>query len=220
MSRHTTDDTAHPICFVDVETDGLSPHCRAWEVAVIRRDPATGLDVEHQWLLPLDLRHADPRALDVGRFWDRHPVGRKVSGKEPCPTDTATTPKHDVARDVMRLTYGATLVGASVHFDADVLARLLRNEGYLPSWSHRLRCVTTLASGLAGRDIGGLDSAAETWLVNVPEQDRHTAMGDARTARNVYDAVMSIGRRTGLDAQSVTFPRHSTSEHSTAGGRS
>lgn len=187
MSTPTTD---RPVCFLDTETDGLHHQCRAWEIAVIRRD-TDGTECTHEWFLPLDLRHANPQALHVGRFWDRHPAGRKVSGKPEVPC-RPTTPVHDVARDLMKVTFGATLVGASPHFDADVIARLLRNEGYMPSWHYRLRDVGSLASGLVGYDVGGLDGALEALdLPGVPEQARHTAYGDAAAARDIYGAVFA-----------------------------
>lgn len=177
-----------PLCFIDTETDGLGPNCRAWEVAIIRRDDDG--QAEHHWFLPLNLKHSDPFALKVGKFWDRHPVGRKVSGKDEIPCEPVT-PSHDAARDIMRLTFGATLVGSNPAFDADVLGRLLRCEGYLPSWSHRLRDVATLASGHLRRDVGGLDGALEALGLAVPsDAKRHTAMADTIAAEAVYDRVM------------------------------
>ncbi len=182
--------TSH-LVFVDTETDGVGPSCHAWEIAMIRRDEDG--QREHHMFVALDQRYSDPQALDIGRFYDRHPNGRKVSGKAPLPSTPGVYAAHEAARDVMRWTFGATLVGASVHFDAEVLGRLLRSQGYLPSWSYRLRCVTTLASGEAGRDIGGLDGALAYLGISVPDTDRHTAMGDARAAMAVWDAVMDGG---------------------------
>ena len=179
---------ADVLCFIDTETDGLHHQCKAWEVAIIRRTPDGG--TEHHWFLPLDLRHADAFALKMGGFWDRHPVGRKVSGKPEAPCEP-TTQVHDAARDIMRLTFGATLVGSNPAFDADVLGRMLRSEGYLPSWSHRLRDVATLASGYLSRDVGGLDGALGALSLPVPhDTKRHTAMADAEAAMRVYDTVM------------------------------
>lgn len=175
------------LCFIDTETDALGPTARAWEVALIRRDDEG--QTEHHWFLPLNLKHSDPFSLEVGEFWDRHPMGRKVSGKPeiPCAPVTAS---HDVARDIMRLTFGATLVGSNPAFDADVLGRLLRAEGYLPSWSHRLRDVATLAAGHLRRDVGGLDGALTAMGLTVLDSQRHTAMGDVRAAMAIYDGVM------------------------------
>ena len=44
-----------------------------------------GYEREHQMFVRLDLRNADRMALDVGGFFDRHPVGRKVAGLKPTP---------------------------------------------------------------------------------------------------------------------------------------
>lgn len=195
-SNHSNPSTAAPIVFVDVETDGLHHMCRAWEVALLLRVPdAHGYypaeTVDYHWFLPIDLRHANPDSLRMGGFWQRHPKGRKVSGQAPRPGDEqpGILPTHDVARDIMRMTFGATLVGSNPAFDADVLARLLRAEGYLPQWNHRLRDVATLASGYRQRDVGGLDGALEALGLPQPAQ-RHSALHDARAARDVYDAIM------------------------------
>jgi len=180
---------SRPIAFVDTETDGLHPQRRAWEVAIIRRDP-DGTRQEWRAFLPLDLRHADPMALQIGRFWDRHPSGRKVSGKEPCPSDSAVMSAHEAAKQIMRLTFGATIVGAVPSFDTDVLSRLLRSEGYLPSWHHRLRCVETLTAGHLRIEAGGLADCALAVGLSYDPTALHTAMGDARLAEQVYDRVM------------------------------
>lgn len=183
--------STRPLVFLDTETDSLSHLCKAWEVALIRRDEE-GNEHEQHWFLPLDLRHADPQALRIGGFFDRHPSGRKVSGKPECPIPPTTT-THEVAKQVMRLTFGATLVGSNPGFDADALARLLRSEGYMPSWDHRLRDVATLASGHVHRDVGGLDGALEALGLVMPKEERHTAMADAHAAMWVYDSVMTHG---------------------------
>ena len=113
-----------PLAFVDTETDGLGPSRHAWEVAVIRRDDS-GETVTHLFL-PLDLRRADPQSLNIGRFWDRHPHGRQLSGKPPIPGEMVVTQDLDAAKRIFRATFGAHLVGAVPSFDAQVLERLLR----------------------------------------------------------------------------------------------
>lgn len=187
------------LVFIDTETDGLHPGRRAWEIGMIRRDER-GLECESRMFLPLDLKFSDPAALKIGGFWDRHPVGRKLSGKVPIPRDDlslcATIPApcepvtsaHDAAKKVMEWTFGAHLVGANPAFDAQVLERLLRSEGYLPSWHYRLLDVEALTSGNRGRIVGGLAACVEE--LGLEQREAHTALGDARTARDVYDAVM------------------------------
>jgi hypothetical protein len=179
-----------PIVFADIETDGLHPGRRAWEIALIRRD-LDGTERELSFFLPLNLQNSDPAALTIGRFWDRHPVGRKISGKPPAPGDQAVVYNaHDGAKYVMEWTFGATIVGAVPSFDTEVLARLLRAEGYMPSWHHRLRCVESMTYGALGEDAGGLRDCAEALGIQHSASDLHTALGDARLAKAIHDEIL------------------------------
>lgn len=176
----------NPIVAIDTETDGLHPGRRAWEIGMVRRDEQG--ERECRMLLPLDLKFSDPAALKIGGFWDRHPVGRKLSGKDemvPCEPVTST---HDAARKVMTWTFGASLVGANPAFDAHVLERLLRGEGYLPSWHYRLLDVEAMTAGYAGQLIGGLADCCK--LFGIVQTGAHTALGDARDALSIYDRII------------------------------
>lgn len=186
-----------PLVFLDTETDGLHPGRRAWEVAMIRRDD-TG-QTERTFFVGLDLQHSDPFGLKIGGFWDRHPIGRKLSGKDPHPGPIAMS-SHDAAREVMRVTFGAHIVGLVPNFDTEVLARLLRSQGYLPSWHYHLIDVETMAVGwlnaLTPDDEPPLEPpwksdelSLECGVEPPAEADRHTALGDARWAMRWYDAL-------------------------------
>lgn len=59
-------------------------------------------------------------------------------------------------------------------------------------WSHRLRCVETLTAGHLGREIGGLSDCAAALGIDTPAA--HTALGDARTARAIWDAILGGSR--------------------------
>lgn len=190
------------LVFVDIETDGLHPGRRAWEIAMIRRDD-TG-ERECRMFLPLDLKFSDPAALKIGGFWERHPMGRKLAGKPapsndpmlcevPTPCEPVTS-AHEAAKKVMEWTFGAHLVGANPAFDAQVLERLLRSEGYLPSWHHHLIDVETMAVGwLVGQGLTvGIpwksDELADRCGVSSPtKQGRHTALGDTRWVRDWFN---------------------------------
>ena len=188
-----------PLVFIDTECDGVHPGRRAWEVAMIRRDDEG--QRETSFFIRLDLRHSDPFGLNVGGFWDRHPSGRKVSGKPPLPGPEPLC-AHDAAKEVMRWTFGAHLVGAVPNFDAEVLARLLRGQGYLPAWSYHLIDVEAMAVGWLSAKWDGLtptDGITPPWKSDVlsracgveppSDRERHTAMGDARWAMRWYDAM-------------------------------
>lgn len=189
-----------PICFLDTETDGVHPGRKPWEVAIIRREP-DGQQTEWQAFVDIDLSTADPFGLSVGRFYDRHPLGQVIVGESrKWWMNAHGESRHDVARAVARLTHGAHIVGAVPNFDTETLAPLLRKHGLTPAWHYHLCDVEALAVGfLAGRGepvAPPWSSDALTAALGVEpaaEDERHTALGDARWAMRLYDAVMAGG---------------------------
>ncbi len=186
---------SRPIVFLDTETDSLGPNRKIWDVAIIRRDE-NGVEDNWQAYVKIDLSTANLAALYIGHFYDRHPVGRYLSGaaayRPALGGASGLRSRGDVAQAIAKLTHGATIVGAVPNFDTEALEKLLRAHGLAPSWHHRLCCVETLTAGYLGRQIGGLDACAEA--LNIPKLDpatRHTALGDATWTRDIYDAVMS-----------------------------
>jgi len=185
------------ICFLDLETDGLHPGRRVWEFAAIRRDTTPDGEVtetEHHAFVGLDLRNSDPFGLNVGGYWDRHPSGRKISGKPPTPAPRLLT-HHEAARELMRVTFDAHIVGVNPAFDADTLAGLLRSEGYLPAWNYHLADLIAMAAGkLAIQPPWRSDDLSRACGVEPPsDTDRHTALGDARWAKRWFDALTTGG---------------------------
>jgi hypothetical protein len=183
-----------PLVFLDTETDGLTPNRRIWEIAIIRRDP-DGSETEWSAFIDIDLRKADLKGLYVGRFYDRHPKGRWLAGTATEQTYAVDSPtahlvkQETAARTIARLTHGATIVGAVPNFDTEAISKLLRTHGITPAWHHRLRCVETLAAGYTGQDLGGLRACADE--LGIAPWDEHTALGDTRAAKDVYDAIMT-----------------------------
>ncbi len=183
------------IVFLDTETTSLRPDRRAWDIGLILRDPGQP-DVEHQWFVPtweLDLANADPFALNIGHFYERHP---QMNG-DGIAADWERPDEGEVLDEVERLTRGAHLVGAVPDFDAEVLATRMRVHGIAPSWHYHLIDVEALAVGfIAGCAADPVplpwnsdELTAQLGLDPVPEADRHTALGDARWARAIYDRV-------------------------------
>ena len=199
------------IVFLDTETTSLRWDRRAWEVGLIVRDPGRD-DQEHHWFIDvrdLDLGNADLMSLKIGRFYERHPEYKPNGGGK-----SYTRAEADVMADVEFVTRGAHLVGAVPNFDADVLAARMRENGICPSWHYHLIDVENLAVGYLGGSTafgqspsGGKrqeirDLIAPPWKsddlsaalgVTVSEEDRHTALGDARWAMRIYDAVTGHG---------------------------
>lgn len=180
--------------FVDCETTGLHvEQHEIWEVALILRDDH-GHEVRNHWFLPVNVADADPMALKIGGFHERHPYGYAVED-----SDNGVTSRIQFADDFARLTYGVHLVGAVVSFDDKRLERLLQLQEELPSWHYHIVDVEALAAGfLMGKFPHDGKPALLPWHsedlsramgVNPDDYERHTAMGDAEWAKDIYDRV-------------------------------
>lgn len=193
---------AENVAFIDTETTALDRDIRqVWEVALIIGD------VEHEWRLPVDLSRADPMSLSMNGFHGRY-------NDWDTPPEERVWKLHEFAMEFARLTRGLHLVGACVNFDEVSLWDLLRDNGECPMWHYHIIDVEALAAGwLAAirRDAAevGPTPAAEHWTnkqvaappwrstdlsravgVNPDDFDLHSALGDARWAKAVYEAVM------------------------------
>lgn len=177
---------AAPVVFIDTETLGLDPdHHPVWDIGLILPDGS-----EHEWqvrLTPREIALAHPKALEIGRFEERY-------------DETKAEMPATAAWMLLRLIpKGAHLAGAVVSFDEERLRRLLWRWDYPVPWHYHLVDVETLAAGFLARDADSLPiqppwkSEDLSRLVGVePDQfDRHTALGDARWAKAIYEAVMS-----------------------------
>jgi hypothetical protein len=183
-------------CYVDTETTSLRADRRAWEIAVIARDER-GHDTEHTWLIEagdLDLGNADLMSLKIGRFYDRHPqASAHWTGGMP-----QVYRESRALAEAEEVTRGAHLVGAVISFDADVLGQRMRAHGICPSWHYHIQDFETLIAGYLrgqGKPVPALpwksDDLSRLIGVEPPgEDERHTALGDARWARRAWDAVM------------------------------
>lgn len=187
-----------PLVFIDTETDGVHPDRKVWEIAMIRRDDertkSTHMFVE------IDLSTADPFGLKVGGFYERHPLGQNISEAmwDDDEHKRRVKSQREAAFRVAKITHGAHLVGAVPHFDAEVLAKLLRSQGLTPSWHHHLIDVEAMAVGYISMRFDmpimppwDSDEIGRQLGINPPSDDqRHTAMGDAEWAMSWYDAMV------------------------------
>lgn len=199
------------VCFLDTETTGLDPdQHEIWEVALIVDDE------EYLWQLPVDLGRADARALDVGRFHERRQKPASESSTAELALDGRdefVVPAMSLGRwchQFARLTWGRHLVGAVVSFDEERLRRLLRANHACPGWHYHLIDVEALAVGAVGERARLVQAHPEcfgnieiTPLLDLPwdsrelsravgvdpdQFDKHTALGDARWAKAIYEA--------------------------------
>lgn len=202
MSTNSPAKQPPPLAFIDTETVGLDPFLHdAWEYAVIlRRD---GVDTEYEFRIRPDLTNADPKALEINRYHERTSA-----------EDWHWDDRRAAAARLYSLLNGAVIVGSNPAFDAEMLTHLFGRYYENPRpWHYRTIDVTTLAAGaLYGRasewtrkdgDASwyGKVAGAIGWPwksyevsrhveVDPPAKDvAHTALGDARWARDVFDAV-------------------------------
>lgn len=178
------------LVFIDTETTSLRHDRRAWEIGLISRDDA-GKETEDSWFVELDdldLGNADLMSLKIGRFHERHPQAQV----DVISRHTDIEPEESVLCQVEGYTRGATIVGAVPWFDTDVLGQRMRANGICSSWHYHLVDVETLAAGaLHMPPPWDFDKLLAAYGLTYDEADRHTALGDARMARDLYDAVLS-----------------------------
>lgn len=202
MSTNSPTKQPPPLAFADTETTGLDPFLHdLWEIAVIlRRD---GVDTEHVFRIQPDLTDADPKALEINRYHERTSAA-----------DWTWDNQRTAASRLYTLLNDAVIVGSNPAFDAEMLTHLFGRYYDNPRpWHYRTIDIATLAVGaLYGRasewtrkdcDASWYGKVAKAvgwpWKsydvsrhveVEPPAKDvAHTALGDARWARDVFDAV-------------------------------
>jgi DNA polymerase III epsilon subunit-like protein len=194
------------VCFIDTETTGLDPDLHEiWEVGLIVDDQ------EYEWMLPVDLGRADPIVLKIGRFFERRVpyLGERTGWNH------GTRELWDFAQNFALLTRGRHLVGAVVSFDEERLRKLLQANGACPGWHYHIIDVEALAIGYVSAAWAFVDEpvgSGPLWQfdphvlpwksddlsraigVEPPgEDERHTALGDARWAKRLYEAIVGSG---------------------------
>lgn len=192
------------VVFLDTETTGLRLDQEIWEAATISW--FEGGWVEDVWQLPVDLGNADPVALRLGHFYERRFPASRLT-----PLDTFSYQFEEIVRD-------KHIVGNVVSFDDKRLERLVMANGACPDWHYHIIDVEALCAGyLHGLYVGTtanfeeefgrppqrpwtLDAATPNWksselseAMRVPlpsDEELHTALGDARWSKRLYEAVM------------------------------
>jgi hypothetical protein len=214
-----TDAIAQPrLCWLDTETTGLLDAHRPWDVALILRD-ATGFDRSYQWFIhavDLNLATADPKALEVGRFWERHPHGPRLA--EATDGDVRRFGDRDIQTYLYELPILSTrrafsianwvrdivperalILGSNPAFDQGMVGDMMRRASIDPTWHYHPIDVPTLITGwlLGNRNadliepIIGMksDQLCAAIGLNLSEYVRHTALGDCELFRDAFDAI-------------------------------
>ncbi|MDX3070014.1 hypothetical protein PV518_49225, partial [Streptomyces sp. ND04-05B] len=192
--------TLAPIAFVDCETTHLDAEIgEAWEVAVILRDQdgEQTTDTEYVWQFAPDTSVADPKALRIGRFEERYKVPPYAEAAFTAHESGHITPmtRAEAVTAIVNVLSGAVLVGSNPGFDDRFLRKLLGPGS--AQWHYRPYDIVQLAAARIGAQAAG----PLPWRTHVlsravgiepPTEDTaHTALGDARWARDVHDAAMT-----------------------------
>ena len=187
------------LIFLDIEATSLDIlTARPWEIAMIERWPDGAERATTIMVSDVDVSGADPEALRVGRFEDRHtPEASAYWLTEELAAlwvARRTAASESLGRPV--------LVGSAVgSYDAPVLAAMLARHGYTPEWWHHpIDLVTwTQAREAHGpfetvslRVDGSYDLSRRVGVAPPAGEARHTAMGDALWARAWWDAVKGV----------------------------
>lgn len=183
-----------PMVFLDTETTGLHEDRRAWEIAMVRReDGSTRALTIFVDVHDIALEQADPTALQIGRFYERHPAFGAA-----CPNGAVHVRECDAMALVEEWTAGAEIYGLNPLFDTDCLERALRRHGRAPTWWRTPVDMAVLARGFVlGQGISdtphrGTDRlSAQCGVAAPPEAERHTALGDAMWLVKWFDHMTS-----------------------------
>ncbi len=175
------------IAFTDTETLGLDPDKHAiWEVGLVLYDPERRtVEGEHLWQIVVDgeqVAAGDPIGMEIGGFDKRYD------------STTASVPDRFLA-EFIALTTGAHLAGAVVSFDEERLRRMALRHGHKPGWHYHIIDVEAMALGALAAHGESFplpwksDPLSARFGVEVSEDDRHTALGDARWALRLFQSL-------------------------------
>ncbi|MBK3563198.1 MULTISPECIES: hypothetical protein [unclassified Streptomyces] len=186
-----------PIAFVDCETTHLDASIgHAWEVAVVLREFEDDqyTDTEYVWQIRPNLATADPKALEIGRYLERFAVPPHAEAAWTLDESGHVAPmtRAEAVTAIVNVLSGAVLVGSNPGFDERHLRRLVgRGRAH---WHYRPYDIVQLAAAKIGAQQAGplpWSSYVLSRAVGVEPPAKgvaHTALGDARWARDVHDA--------------------------------
>lgn len=192
--------TDQRIVFFDTETTELRDDREIWEIGLVVRDPDKA-DREIQVIVTdADFSWANPVSLKIGGAYERHPAfnGTRLA------KGVAYVEQRQAAQILEAETRGAVIVGAVPDFDTSGAKNLLRRNGLPWSGHYHLVDIETLVVGYLRHRYLADDKLPDPGLppwssdelsrmvgLEPPGPDqRHTALGDARWVRDLWDLIM------------------------------
>lgn len=184
--------------FLDTETTSLNESRRPWNIGLITRKP-DGTETEEEIIIgEMDLSLADPRALEIGHFWDRHPIfGDDRPGDHVWIIDDEEAAACWLIERIAPTKSGNVhIIGCVPSFDVQTLTAMMHRQGLCwPAHYHIIDAEAVAIGALAARGIRTPLPYTGEWLTeqlgldtSKYEAGKHTALGDARWARDLYDA--------------------------------
>lgn len=180
-----TPERTSDIVFVDTECTGLRPGDEIWEFAGLRRY----LDGSSSWLHML-IEHDEMRAATgLPEPFRSQYLARRGSPEERWPRKRAAIAIAEF------LSGDAVMVGAVPTFDSLHLTMLLRQYGILAPHLYAVIDVEALAAGSltrAGRRVRiplNGEQLSRDLGVDPSRYERHTAVGDVKWVRALYDRI-------------------------------
>lgn len=168
--------------FLDLETGGLRDHDRFWEVGMVVDFPGREPELHHYYVYNFDTAHADPKALQMNGFYDRHPQHRMVEPGKPMdphvalsmddhglinadpdaapPTVHSGLMSEDVlARHLSFYLRGARLCVVNPAYDQPKIVESLHAIGLALTSYYTPVCIGSFAAGVLGIDPCGGSSS-------------------------------------------------------------
>lgn len=199
--------------FLDLETGGLGHGARAWEVGMVIDTPA-GEELHHYYVSDFNPAHADPIALQMNGFYDRHPLHRLTGIGQPAEphsvlamddhglpagdpdaappmVHTGCWPEAIVARTVSWYLRNARLCIINPAYDKPIMRDALHTAGLEDTSYYTPVCIGSYAAGVLGIDpaAGSSNRIAEALGVNRADYGtEHSALADGLYARAVLRA--------------------------------
>lgn len=187
---------------VDTETTGLdhSIH-RPFEIAWLLIDSLDGFSLDgfsrysppatfYNALSSTEVNNADHEALEING-WNEYRLTHELPGRA-----AMTSEYREQFYDDVR---GATLVGANVRFDAQMLMSIMPHSE--EPWSHRLLDIQAFYAGIkkslrvpglrAIMDDIAKDAETNEWPLEPLTQPDHTAANDVRAVRDVMHTLVT-----------------------------
>lgn len=200
--------------FLDLETGGLRYHDRFWEVGMVVDVPGREPELHHYYVSDFNPAEADPIALDINLFYERHPLHRLDGIGQPTSPHTAMTlethglpegdpdaaapivhsgimPEALVVKTLSFYLRGARLCIVNPTYDQPKVADALHAAGLALTSYYTPVCIGSYAAGVLGMDPCAGSSSVIAEALGVGRADygtEHSALADALYAKALLRA--------------------------------